>query len=320
MKRLSLITCNGYPGNLINPGGLLKRPQPRCNIALHHPKLLPRQHLLLQQLLLLQLPPAPSTSAAPASPSSTVKAAYNLKFAYHTPPKAGLVPQYYVPWAKDIETASGGKVAITHYAGGSLVPMESAYQAVLSGLADMALVETDSIPGAFPLSEINALPFAFPNAEVEARVFHELVLKYCVNTELKDVKVLAVVAISPAQYYGNVEVKKLEDLKGLKIRTSGKGEADIVSALGASPVEISTGDIYSGLQKKTIDGVFFNTAGIPGFALQEVSKYRTICDLQPRAWLFVMNKKLYDGMPADVKAAFDKNSTPDVSAKYSAGL
>ena len=209
-------------------------------------------------------------------------------------------------------------MAITHDAGGSLVPMESAYQAVLSGLADITLVETDSIPGAFPLSEINALPFAFPNAEVEARVFHELVLKYCVNTELKDVKVLAIVAISPAQYYGNKEVKKLEDLKGLKIRTSGKGEADIVSTLGASPVELSTGDIYSGLQKKTIDGVFFNTAGIPGFALQEVSKYRTICDLQPRAWLFVMNKKLYDGMPADVKAAFDKNSTPDVSAKYSA--
>ena len=75
---------------------------------------------------------------------------YNLKFSYHTPPKAVVVPTYFNPWTASIEQAANGRVKIVHYAGESLVKAKDQYDAVISGMCDIALVDPDrTTPGDF---------------------------------------------------------------------------------------------------------------------------------------------------------------------------
>ena len=254
--------------------------------------------------------PTPTPAPAPVKP-------IELKFAYHTPPRASLVPEFFVPWTQAIEKAAGGQVKITHYGGETLVKLADNYDAVVSGLADMAMVEPDVTPGRFPLSEINRLPFIFSDAEITARVYHELLEKYCTN-EWKEVKVLVCPALSPLEYFGTKQVHVLEDFKGMKIRGGGTVEGWIFQALGATPVEIPTPELYTSLERGLVNGCFFNVAGVMGFKIHEVTKNRTMCALYPATWVIVMNLQTWEKLPANVKKAFTDNSGVEASAFYSA--
>ena len=53
---------------------------------------------------------------------------------------------------------------------------------------------------------------------------------------------------------GRRPIHTVEDYKGLKIRTAGAAQATMYRALGVVPTEMSSGEVYMGLQRGTIDG------------------------------------------------------------------
>ena len=181
----------------------------------------------------------------------------------------------------------------------------------------MALIETETVPGAFPRCEISLLPYAFPNAEVGARVYGQLLEKYCFDTELKDVKVLITPTMAGFNYNGNKELHKLEDFKGLKLATAGKVSVWTIEALGGTPLELSTADWYGAFERGLAHGCFLPASGVFAFGLQQVTKYRTNCELFIRSWVIAMNPETWESLPEDVKKVFNENSGPDVSAYYS---
>ncbi len=256
--------------------------------------------------------------AACAAPAPTAEKPLELNFSYHAPPQASLTKAILEPWAKDIEAATNGRVKIIHHAGGSLLGAADAYDGVVSKLADIAQVSPEEYPGRFPLSGISALPFVYPNTEVAGIVYHELLNKYALKSELKDVKLLITLPLHPAHYLGNKPVQKLDDFKGLKMRTSGKVVASTVKALGGTPVEVSTPDIFSALDRGLIDGTFFTFSGSLAFGIKDVTKHRTECSVYLDTFQLVMNKDVYNKLPADIKKIFDDFSTPEVSRKYGA--
>jgi TRAP-type C4-dicarboxylate transport system substrate-binding protein len=72
----------------------------------------------------------------------------------------------------------------------------------------------------------------------------------------------------------NKPIKSPDDLKGLRIRTPGAPIwQESVRALGATPVALSFGEMYSALQSKAIDGCELVYANIVGGNLYEVLKY-----------------------------------------------
>ena len=175
--------------------------------------------------------PAPAPATAPSSEPSEPGQVIELKFSYHTPPQASIVPSYLQPWADKIEEESGGRVKITHYAGGTLVKLPDQYAGLKSGLSDIALIETEQTPGQFPLSEINALPYVFPSIEATARSLWELHEKYTFNTELSDVKVLSLWTMPSPYLHSTKVIHTLEDIKGMKIRSGGETDSVILQAV-----------------------------------------------------------------------------------------
>ena len=67
-------------------------------------------------------------------------------------------------------------------------------------------------------------------------------------------------------------VTKLEDLKGLRIRSTGMS-AESVKALGATPVAMSMGEAYQSLQKGVVDGSAYPFEANKGWKMGEVTKY-----------------------------------------------
>jgi|SRR5215216_3278055 TRAP-type transport system periplasmic protein len=68
-------------------------------------------------------------------------------------------------------------------------------------------------------------------------------------------------------------VRKMDDLKGMKIRVHSVAIAQLTAGLGADPLTIAFAEVYTGLERGTLDGGF--TAAGPGHSQKwyEVTKY-----------------------------------------------
>ncbi|MCG8376636.1 MAG: TRAP transporter substrate-binding protein DctP, partial [Chlorobiales bacterium] len=103
-------------------------------------------------------------------------------------------------------------------------------------------------------------------------------------------------------------LKSLADFKGLKIRTPGGLTTMLFQKLGASPMALRGGQIYSALDTKVIDAAEFVTMGENvGMGLHEVTKYVLYPSFHgPIAVVnYGVNQKAWDSLPDDLKAAFE---------------
>ena len=222
------------------------------------------------------------------------------------------------PWAESIEKASNGRVKITLYTAETLVKMQDEYDSLVNGLSDIADIAPGVTPNRFPLSEIDTLPMLFPSGAVVGRSHNELLEKYCVNTELSEVKYLFSIALPPMQLLLKKPVQKLEDMNGLKMRIEGKIEGWTMEALGATGILISTGEMATSLERGLIDGCALVWEGALAFGIPQVTKYRTQCDIYTRCFPMIMNKDTWNQLPPDIQKIFAEQSGPATSMRYGA--
>lgn len=234
-------------------------------------------------------------------------ATVNLSYSIFFPPTHGHTKAAEA-WAKEIEKLSRGRVKINIFAGGTLTPADQVYDGVVKGISDIGMSCFAYTRGRFPLTEVLDLPLGYPNGLVATRVANEFYKKFQPK-ELQDVKVLYLHAHGPGLLHTNKPVYRLEDLKGMKIRSTGLS-AKIVSALGAVPVAMPQGSTYEALQKRIVDGTFGPIEVLKGWKQAEVIKYTTNCPVvgYTTAMFVVMNKKKWDALPGDIQRIFEKVS------------
>ncbi len=75
------------------------------------------------------------------------------------------------------------------------------------------------------------------------------------NKELEKlgVKVIATNPFPAQVFFCKKPVNGIADLKGRKIRVSGPSQGDFLNALGAQPVAIAFGEVYTALERGTVD-------------------------------------------------------------------
>ena len=171
------------------------------------------------------------------------------------------VPQ---AWAAEIEKRSKGKIKIKIFTGGSLTPAPQIYDGVVKGISDFGLSVFAYSPGRFPVIAAVDNPLGYPNAFVATKTINELYRKFKPK-ELSDVHVCYLFAHGPGLLHtAKKPVHKLEDVKGLKIRSTGTSQL-IVRALDAAPVAMSQGETYDALKKNIVDGTLVPIEALEGF-------------------------------------------------------
>nr|NJM03211.1 TRAP transporter substrate-binding protein [Desulfobacula sp.] len=196
-----------------------------------------------------------------------------LTYASFFPPTHGQ-SQLAESWCAEVEKRTNGEVVIKFYPAASLVKAPQTYDGVVSGIADIGQTVLAYTGGRFPVSAAIDLPMGYKNG-VQATKVANAVLNKFQPKEFDDTKIMYLHAHGPGLL--NTTKKKivtLEDMKGLKVRTTGASGA-IITALGGSPVGKAMNESYELLQKGVVDGSLHPLESNKGWKLGEVVKYVT---------------------------------------------
>jgi tripartite ATP-independent transporter DctP family solute receptor len=189
--------------------------------------------------------------------ASTAHAAMTLKIAeVHPAGYPTVVSQEHM--GEKIEKATDGELKFRMFSGGVLGSEKEVVEQVQLGAIQMTRVSLGTLGPVIP--EVNAfnMPFVFRDHEHMRKIIDgpigQEILDKITNSDFNMVG-LAWMDGGVRNLYTKEPVRKLEDLKGMKIRVIGNPLfIDTLNAMGAQGVAMATGEIFSALQTGVIDG------------------------------------------------------------------
>src|SRR5437667_1309037 len=107
-------------------------------------------------------------------------------------------------------------------------------------------------------------------------------------------------------FSANRSIKLPADYKGLKMRIqSSKVLGDEIKALGAIPQVMAFSEVYQALQTGVVDGSENPPSNFYTQKMFEVQKGLTLTDHGVIEYAVIVNKKFWDGLPADIRTALE---------------
>lgn len=180
-----------------------------------------------------------------------------------------------IRWMDFVEQRSGGRLIIRPIWSGSLLSSDMSMEELRHGVADIGLITPIYTRGGTHLLRIQT-GFASGAESVESQVALYRCLEARVpqiSHELEGLKVLAVQGgLLPGIVTASRPVRQLTDLEGLRIRAPTE-LLPVLGKLGADPVNMPMGEVYSALAKGVIDGVVASPDTLHALHLAEVARY-----------------------------------------------
>lgn len=178
-------------------------------------------------------------------------------------------------WIDFVEKRSGGSLLIRPIWSGALLSSDMSMEEIRHGVADIGLITPIYSRGGTHL--LRTQTGFYSGADT---IESQLALYHCMAgavpefaQELAGLKVLAVQGgVLPGILTRNRRVEHLADLKGLRIRAPTE-LLPILQALGADPVDLPMGEVYSALAKGVIDGVVAPPDTLRSLHFAEVTRY-----------------------------------------------
>jgi TRAP-type C4-dicarboxylate transport system substrate-binding protein len=240
-----------------------------------------------------------------------------LKLAHFMSPRHVMHTDMMVPWADEIARTTANKVVVKIYPASQLGGKPpTQYRLAVDGIADISFGLQGYTSSAFPRTTLVELPdFGVDGVQATERLW-AIYAKYLAD-DYKEVKVLAVwVNDEPVIISKSKPIRRLEDLKGLKVRTPSAMQSRAVAALGGVPVDMPVTEMYNALDRGIVDVLWVPPSVILDFKLMEVGKYYTTGLPPARSPFFlVMNKAKWDSLPPELKAAIDATTGRALSLK-----
>ena len=178
-------------------------------------------------------------------------------------------------WGKEIEKRTNGAVHFTFHPADYLQG-DQIYEGVVLGATDIGMSVFSYNIKRFPAMEAIDLPLGYPNAIVATSVINDFYKKYHPK-ELDNVKILYLHAHGPGLLHSKAPVYKLEDLKGMRIRSTVFTSA-LTKALGGIPVVKPQGFTYVLLQDGYVGATWGPMEVLTGWKLAEQIKYSIWCN------------------------------------------
>ncbi len=223
---------------------------------------------------------ASSEAAAPASSEAAASEAvdgeaHEFKLSTHLSAEHGAV-QYAQKFADLLNEKSGGNLKIDIYTDGQLGGQTENCEALVAGSVDMTIIDTGTLGNYDPRYGIFDMPYVFSSKEHAQKVVGgEIGAK--LNEMVTETTGIRPLTIQPILFRNTllkgIEVRTPDDLKGVKVRVPDNPSIEACfSALGATPVAMPSGEVYTAVQTGVTDGLEGNSE----FIVQ--SKYYEVAD------------------------------------------
>tara|TARA_Y100000590_G_scaffold342522_1_gene391138 strand:+ start:1621 stop:2757 length:1137 start_codon:yes stop_codon:yes gene_type:complete len=209
-------------------------------------------------------------------------------------------------FAKMINESSGGKMNITVFGAGEIVPAFEAMDAVSSGAIEMGHGGPYYWKGKVPASQyLSAIPFGLTpqeqnswfekggGQEIADEIYKKMGCKFfvCGNT-----------GPQMGGWY-NKEINKIEDYQGLKMRAPGLG-GEVIKAAGGTVVNIHGGELLTSIQSGAIDALeWVGPYNDLAFGIYKAAKYYYYPGWHEPAAILdcFINLEKWNSLPDDLK-------------------
>jgi len=206
------------------------------------------------------------------------------------------------------EKYTDGKVKVEVYPNSTLYKDKEELEALQLGAVQM-LAPSNSKFGPLGIREFEVfdLPYILPDLKTLRKVTDgPLGTKLLKLLDSKGMTGLAYWDNGFKQMSANKKLIAPSDYKGLKFRIqSSKVLEAQFRALGAIPQVMAFSDVYQALQTGVVDGQENTWSNIYTQKMHEVQKYATVTNHGYIGYIVVVNKKFWDGLPADIRKALE---------------
>ena len=226
-----------------------------------------------------------------------------------SPPRNGVI----VPFSQRLAEVSGGRLTAAEYPAGALGgDARRYYPMLLEMVADIALVVPGYTAVTFPRTALSAFP-GVCDSPVDCTA--ALQRGRTVLEDDYNARILAMWSPGPPVLLTRDRpVRRLEDIRGLKLRVPSGIEMPFVEALGATPVQQPVTEVHQSLQTGVIDGIVIPAGGIPPFRLNEVASFLTTwMPLSATPVALLMNRSVYDLLAPQERRWVDEASGAELS-------
>ncbi len=234
--------------------------------------------------------------------SGTPEDPYVMKFANYYPDAGPIGHGIHANTADFIEEKMGHRIKFERYWAGSLHSLADGFKALRSGLSEFAQAYPFNNTNAFMYTTADGLPWLYKSTAHAAAAAQEMYPKWY-KKEFERQGLL----IGMTPYFGyevlitKKPIRKLEDLKGLKIMGHGIHMRNTLAALGATPVFITPPEIFIALQRGIIDGLCWSAGSTIPWKYNEVAKYCTITGMAQAGIFYGMHKPSFNALPKNVQ-------------------
>ena len=210
------------------------------------------------------------------------------------------------------EKYTDGKVKVDVYPNSQLYKDKEELEALQLGAVQML---APSFAKFAPLGakefEAFDLPFIFPDTAALRKVTDGPIGKTLFSKlESKDIKGLAFWDNGFKIMSANKPLKTPDDMLGLKMRIqSSKVLEAEMKAFGSIPQVMAFSEVYLGLQTGVVDGTENPPSNMYTQKMHEVQKHATLTNHGYLGYAVIVNKKFWDGLPADVRTNLEKAMT-----------
>jgi C4-dicarboxylate-binding protein DctP len=207
------------------------------------------------------------------------------------------------------EKYSDGKVKVEVYPNSTLYKDKEELEALQLGAVQM-LAPSNSKFGPIGVREFEVfdLPYILPDLATLRKVTDgPLGTRLLKLLEPKGMTGLAYWDNGFKQMTANRKLIAPSDYKGMKFRIqSSKVIEAQFRTLGAIPQVMAFSEVYQALQTGVVDGQENTWSNIYTQKMHEVQKYATVTNHGYIGYVVVANKKFWEGMPPDIRAACEK--------------
>jgi C4-dicarboxylate-binding protein DctP len=207
------------------------------------------------------------------------------------------------------EKYTDGKVKVEVYTNSTLYKDKEELEALQLGAVQMLAPSLAKFgPIGIKEFEVFDLPFILPNKEALRRVTDGPLGKRLLTLlEPKGMIGLAYWDNGFKDMSANKPLHMPDDFKGLKIRIQSSKvlEAEI-RALGAIPQVMAFSEVYQALQTGVVDGAENPPSNIYTQKMHEVQKYIMLSEHGYVGYAVIVNKKFWEGLPADIRSQLEK--------------
>jgi len=206
----------------------------------------------------------------------------------------------------ELQKRVGDRVKTEIYPASQLGAIPRMVEGVLLGTIESFVTPTSFMVPTDPRFTIYDVPGLFTSPEHVVKVMHDPAYRDHFETMFLDrgIRIIGAIYNSPTLVLTKKPAPKLEDLKGMKIRTFASPlQMEPMKSVGAIPVPLALTEVIPQLQSGGLDGMLAGMPILTAFKYYDVAKYVTDLNFAQIISINVVNENWFKAQPKDVQDA-----------------